>query len=89
MTLRRIARTGKRVGLTGCLFVTLWILFGPVLRAGEGAAAMGALCATPLAIHVYRRRHARQSRRHSSAMRRRPIPHGLPSLVRRQHSGGF
>lgn len=88
MKLRAIARRFKRAWLTMCLFITLWILLGPVLRAGDGAAALGAFCATPLVIHVYRCR-ARPRCARSITTRRRPIHHGLPRLVRRQHSGGF
>lgn len=88
MKLSGMVRGLKCAGLTVCLFITLWIVFGPVLRAGDGVAVMGALCTTPLAIHVYRG-WARPHRTRSTTTKRRPIQHGLSSLVRRQHSGGI
>lgn len=51
----RRGRRLKKAGLTLCLFVVLCVVFGSVFRASPAGTFLGALCGTPLAIHVFHR----------------------------------
>jgi hypothetical protein len=51
----RAWRRLKNASLAVCVFVVLCVVFGSVLKAGEAATFLGALCGTPLVIHAFNR----------------------------------